>query len=85
MFLLVQIFSRQAQVINISVSFERVFNCAASVLGLYKLIKIKFSSSMSTSRINIRPSLSDSLFLIKSLLEPMKQIKTPHELDLPGE
>ena len=40
---------------------------------------------MSTSRINIRPSLSDSLFLIKNFLEPMQQIKTPHELDLPCE
>ena len=40
---------------------------------------------MSASRINMRPSLSESLSLIKSYLEPMKQIKTPHELDLPYE
>ena len=38
---------------------------------------------MSTLRINIRPLLYDSLFLMKIFLEPMKQIKTPHELDLP--
>ena len=30
-------------------------------------------------------SLSDSLFLIKRFLEPMKEIKTSHELDVPCE
>ena len=38
---------------------------------------------MSASRINIRPSLSHSLFLMKHFLGPVKQIKTPYELDLP--
>ena len=52
--------------LSISISFERVFNCSGWVLALYNLIKIKYSSSMSTSRINIWPSLPDSLFLIKS-------------------
>ena len=37
---------------------------------------------MLTSRIDIWSSLSDSLFLIKVFLQPMRQIKTPHELDL---
>ena len=36
------------------------------MLGLYNLIKIKFSSSISTSRINIWPSSPDSFFLVKS-------------------
>ena len=52
--------------LSISISFERVFNFSASVSASYNLIKTKFSSSMSTSRINIWPSSADSLFLIKS-------------------
>ena len=37
---------------------------------------------MSTSIINIQPTLSDSLLLIWTFLEPMKEIKLPHELHL---
>ena len=82
---IMSLFWVRCNLVSICFSFERVFNCSALVLGLYKLIKKKFSSLMSPSRINIRSSLSDSLFLIKNLLEPMKQIKTPNELDLPCE
>ena len=43
--------------------------------------KIKFKMQLSGKRsINIRSSLSDSFFLIKSFLEPMKQVKTSYEL-----
>ena len=63
---MILLFWERCKLLSISISFERVFNFSASVSASYNLIKIKFSSSMSTSRINIWPSLPDSLFLIKS-------------------
>ena len=59
--------------------------CSFSVLGLYKLIKTKFFTSMVTFKIKIRPLLSHIGFKTFTSNCPKKPIKTPPELNKPWE
>ena len=68
---------------NSSNRLLKTSNCSFSVLALYKFIKIYLESLMETSKIKIRPSLSDWCFITMNVPVPKEAIKTPQEFDFP--
>ena len=79
------VFSFISIVFIIVKSVFKTSTCSFSVLGLYKLIRTKFFTSMVTFKIKIRPLLSHIWFKTFTSNCPKKPIKTPQGLDNPWE